>query len=481
MQIAKQIIMKMPKQIIFLCIINVINTITNSALATSGVQKDLENAFDSLGYKYNVTSAYKAQSAGYYSGGSLYARNAVRNQQIAYSNLPKISSGCGGIDMYVGGFSFITRNEAVSLAKQIMASSGTYAFHLALESVSPLISNTMKDLSRKVSEFTNQSINSCETAAGLVGSIFPKTEEAQRNVCQSVANGEAGIFSGLADARMGCSDYKQRDKVFNNLKDKPEYEQQLLGSMNFAWKAIRSNPLFKEDDELSELMMSLSGTIIYQDGSNQKGASRQQLPSLATNNDFINALMNGGKLRVYGCDDNTQNSTNECLIVNPEKYLDIPKEKSFINMVKTKLTTIVDKIKSNDSLNDSEIKFIQSTTLPVYKMLNVQSAFTKGLSTLDVTAYSEVIATDMLYLYLEESMQEILTKAKALQLPDAEYREFINGIEQAKQNIRNRKIDTYEQRTLTMQMIEQTMMIEKILAQKLQGSIKDAASWADSL
>ncbi|MBP9777696.1 MAG: conjugal transfer protein TraH [Rickettsiaceae bacterium] len=458
-------------------LLTALTIISTSVFAGSGIQKDLENAFNALDYKYNVTSAYASQSAGYYSGGSLYARNQIRNQQIAYINLPKISSGCGGIDMYVGGFSFITKDEAVGLAKKIMSSAGTYAFHLALESVSPLISNTMKDLSRKVSEFTNQSINSCETATGLVGSIFPKTEESQRSVCQSVANGESGIFGGLADARMGCSDYDKRSKVFKDLKTKPGYDHQLLGSMNFAWKAIRNNALFKDDDDLSELMMSLSGTIIYQDKDpHTTGASKQQLPSLAISNEFINALMNGGKLRVYGCDDK-----DECLTIITDKYVEIPKEKSFINLVKTKLTTIVNKIQTNDELKDSEIKFIQSTTLPVYKMLNVQSAFTRGLSTLDVTTYSEVIATDMLYLYLEESMQEIITKAKALELPDAEYREFINGIEQAKQNIRNRKLDTYKQRALTMQMIEQTMLIEKRLALQLQSSFKDALTWADSL
>jgi conjugative transfer pilus assembly protein TraH len=448
---------------------------TNCCFA-GGIQKDLEKAFDSLDYNYNVTSAYKSQSAGYYSGGSLYARNQIRNQQIAYTNLPQISSGCGGIDMYLGGFSYITKDQAVGLAKQIMSSSGSYAFHLALESVSPLISNTMKDLSRKVSEFTNQSINSCETATGLVGSIFPKTEEAQRNVCQSVANGSAGIAGDIAAARMNCSDYSKRSEVFNRFKNTPGYEQQLLGNMNFAWKAIRNNALFKEDDELSELMMSLSGTIIYRDMAEHKGAKKTQLPSLATNNDFINALMNGGKLRVYGCDD-----TDNCLNVKTDKFIEIANDKSFINLVKNKLTSIIVKIKANDDLDQSEIKFIQSTTLPVYKMLNVQSAFTRGLSTLDVTSYSEVIATDMLYLYLEESLQEIMTKAKALELPADEYREFITGIEHAKQNVRNRKLDTYEQRALTMQMIEQTMLIEKRLAQSLQGSIKDAATWADGL
>ncbi|MBP9777833.1 MAG: conjugal transfer protein TraH [Rickettsiaceae bacterium] len=312
----------------------------------------------------------------------------------------------------------------------------------------------------------------------LVGSIFPKTEEAQRNVCQSVANGDAGMFKGLAEARMDCSNYNKRTEVFEKLKKQPGYESQLLGNMNFAWKAIRSNPLFKDDDELSELMMSLSGTIIYQDKAEHGGAKKQQLPSLATNSDFINALMNGGRLRVYGCNDKNK---DDCLDINTDKYIDIVKEKSFINLVRSKLSSIVAKIKSNDDLSQSEIKFIQSTTLPVYKMLNVQSAFSRGLSTLDITTYSEIIATDMLYLYLEESMQEIITKAKALELPADEYREFINGIEHAKQNIRNRKLDTYEQRALTMQMIEQTMLIEKRLAQSLQGSIKDAATWADSL
>ncbi len=451
-----------------------------SSTSFASIQNDLQKAFDSMDFKSNVTGAYSSQSAGHYAGGSLYARSAIRNQQVAYLNLPKVSAGCGGIDMYAGGFSFITNSEAKKLAQNIMSDNVSYGFNLALETVSPLISNTMKDLSRKVTDFTNRSINSCETAVGLVGSVFPKTDEAQRNVCQSVVNTHTGIFSDYAEARMECKTLSGRQKAFNRLKSEPGYENTLMGSMNFAWKAIKTNPLFKDDNELSELMMSMSGTIIYNHkAENATGANKKHYPSLAVSQDFINTLMHGGKIKVYGCDTDDENG---CLNPSTNKEITIPKEKAFIEMVKMKLNSIVGKIRSiHTPLDESEKRFIQSTTLPVYKMLNVQSAFSRGLSTLDVTTYSEIIATDMLYLYLEESLQEVLNKARTLQLPEAEFKEFITNIEAAKQNVRNRKLDTYEQRALTTQMIEQTIMIEQRLAQQLQAPFKDALTWADNI
>ncbi|MBP9777644.1 MAG: conjugal transfer protein TraH [Rickettsiaceae bacterium] len=456
-----------------------------STSSYAGIQNDLQKAFDAMDFNANVSSAYNAQSAGHYSGGSIYARSAIRNQQMAYVNLPKVSAGCGGIDMYAGGFSFITANEAKTLAKNIMSDSVSYGFQLALETVSPLISNTMKDLSRKITDFTNRSINSCEAAVGLVGSVFPKTDEAQRNVCQSVSNTDKGLFADYAKARMECNNTDGRTKAFDRLKNEPGYENQLLGSMNFAWKAIKSNPLFKDDNDLAELMMSLSGTVIYNEAGNaHKGTNKQHYPSLAVNNDFLNTLMHGGDLKVYDCAGSYEE--NGCL--NPakeKKKIVISKDKAFVSMVSTRLNSIADKIRETrqkrQRLTDAELKFIQSTSLPVYKMLNVQSAFSKGISTLDVTTYSEVIATDMLYVYLEESLQEILSKAKTLQLPEAEYKEFISSIEAAKQNVRNRKLDSFEQRTLTTQMIEQTMLIEQRLAQQLQAPFQDAINWGNGI
>lgn len=449
-----------------------------SNICQANIQSDLNKAFEAMDFKSNITAPYQAQSVGFYSGGSLYARGQVRNQNIANISLPKVTAGCGGIDLHMGSLSYIDSKQIQVLAKEIMSNGLSYGFSLALETVSPLIANNFKDWRNVVNSINNMNINSCEMATGLVGSVFPKTEESQRQICQSASS--AGVFKDYISARMECGNGRERDKAYSKLKQEPGYENQLLGSMNFSWKAIRSNPLFNGDDELSEVMMSLSGTVIYIEGSDKIGTQKKQLPSLATNAEFINGLMHGGTIPVYKCD---TYESNGCL--NPSLRGDkvkITADNSFINMVRKKLESIVAKIRSIEQpLDASEIRFIQSTSLPIYKMLNVHSAFAKGLSVLDVTTYSEVIASDMLYQYLEESINEVLHKAKTLQLPEEEYKEFIANIETAKQALRNRKLDTYQARSMQIQMIEQTIQMEQRLAIQLEQPFKDAMTWAQGL
>ena len=64
----------------------------------SGVAHDLMAFFKSAGLASNVTrpGAYQDQTAGFYSGGSIVARNSVRNAQPATVQMPGFRAGCGG-------------------------------------------------------------------------------------------------------------------------------------------------------------------------------------------------------------------------------------------------------------------------------------------------------------------------------------------------------------------------------------------------
>ncbi|HIC7360036.1 TPA: conjugal transfer protein TraH, partial [Legionella pneumophila] len=77
---------------------------------------DLNHFFNNLGYSANVTGShsYESQAAGFASLGSVYARNQVRSIQIAHVDVPGFRSGCGGIDIFAGGFSFIKSEQIVS-------------------------------------------------------------------------------------------------------------------------------------------------------------------------------------------------------------------------------------------------------------------------------------------------------------------------------------------------------------------------------
>ena len=77
--------------------------------------------------------------------------------------------------------------------ENIINNSMGYAFNLALESTTPEIANVMKYINTIANTINNANINSCETAAGLVGTVWPKTHEAQQQVCEDIGNSK-GLF-----------------------------------------------------------------------------------------------------------------------------------------------------------------------------------------------------------------------------------------------------------------------------------------------
>jgi conjugative transfer pilus assembly protein TraH len=97
--------------------------------AQADVNGDLNGFFNNLGYSGNVTQAqaWQGQAAGYFSGGSVYLRNPVKNVQLISMQLPSLNAGCGGIDAYLGAFSMISGEEIQRFVKQIMSNAAGYA------------------------------------------------------------------------------------------------------------------------------------------------------------------------------------------------------------------------------------------------------------------------------------------------------------------------------------------------------------------
>jgi conjugative transfer pilus assembly protein TraH len=87
------------------------------------VQGDLNGYFGSLGFDGNVSKAqaWQGQAAGYFTGGSVYLRNPVKQVQLISMQVPSLNAGCGGIDAYLGAFSMISGEEIQRFAKQIMS------------------------------------------------------------------------------------------------------------------------------------------------------------------------------------------------------------------------------------------------------------------------------------------------------------------------------------------------------------------------
>jgi conjugative transfer pilus assembly protein TraH len=438
----------------------------------ASVDSDLNSFFNGLGYGSNVTAphAYTAQQAGYYNGGSLFSRDAVRNAQIMHIDLPSFQSGCGGIDIFTGGFSFINSDQIVALSKSILSNAMAYAFHLALESTTPLIENVLK-YTEQVANFANDTnINSCQAAENLVGGMWPKTRASQQQVCQDIGN-SSGYFSDWAKARQGCSaqgsDY---NNMMNKAQNDPNYSSMVVQNTNLAWHALQQNGFLQNDRELAEFFMSLSGTIIV---GNPSQNQYQLLPSLASNQSLIKALLYGGQATIYQCDEPTQclSPKTQTITISPDGALQ--------QQVASMLQDMVSKIESDQPISQAEIGLLQSTSIPVYKILAVDAAASGGSSDLlNITSYSDAIATDVLYQYLQEAIQTIWQSSRVQSYPEDMTQKFQSEVDKAMRDVSTVQGSAYQQMQKSIALIQQSQALEQTIAGQMSQRLSGTLVWA---
>lgn len=444
-----------------------------AAEGSHSIGDDLTGYFKALNMGVNVTNphAYQGQRAGFYTAGNIYARSSVRNLQFMRVTWPKVSSGCGGIDVTFGGFSHIKGKEFVDFTKEILNNSQGLAFQLALEQATPLLGNVatkMQNLATWINQ-TNQS--SCANAESLVAGLAPRTRQAQQLACQNIGQSK-NLFSDWAEARQGCgkgsSDYDY-DKVINANSS----HEQVIDNTNVTWNALKKNGLFANDQELAELLMSLSGTLIFT--RDAEGIHHQRLSSLITNNNLISALLRGGDAQLYECDEKIN-----CL--NPKlatRSIDVTH--GLESKVRDIILEMATKIHNNEEQSPAAIGLIESTQYPIMKMISVQMAFMKDSAVIDTTRYSEAIAIDILFQYLNENLQLVKQAANSLQYPNDIMKAFQADLTEARRDLSKMESTAHQRMSMAMQMIQETQTIEQMLVGEFSSELTQSLSWANQI
>lgn len=420
----------------------------------AGIGKDLDSFFNSWGTVTTAPGVYHDQSGGYYNGGGISIRNRAKNTQIATMQLPDFKAGCGGIDMFTGGFSYISSAELVNALKSIGSSAISYGFMLAMKTFAPSVQAVMTELQDIASKINQANINSCETAATLLGGVWPKSDLTSRHICTSIGS-SSGIFKDWAAARQGCGAGSDRSGVMARRGTVEGYKNILTDEFNIAWEVLKKNHYIMSDKELAELCMTISGTIVvYKEGGNRKVIT---FPSKADNNDLIKALFDGGNLTTYGCDE-----VGKCLRVRVKNYS--ISSSGFASRVRKTLSEITRKAISDEPLNHKEIAFIGEVRLPIYKMINVLSAFKR--QEFDLRDFTDIICIDLIHQYITEIIDVMLEETanlKNAQVSDEEINRFIRQLHEAKTGINRRRKTAFEQVNQALLIIETAKSYEKKL------------------
>ncbi len=366
---------------------------------------DLDKFFNGLGYSANLTSpqAFEAQAAGFFGGGSLYARNQVRQYQLVQLDLPSYRAGCGGIDLFTGSMSFLSHQKLVDLGKSVMTNAGAYAVDVMLASTVPELKQ-VRDYLQQLEQMANHaSINSCQLSQNMVGGIWPKTAESQQKICKDqAAMGKEGLFSDYVQARMACSG-SNFDNVMKKAAADPIRKKQVVLNKNLVWSLLKTKSFLNSDRELAEMVMSLTGTLII-----DKEGKVTQVPSLAGNAELIHALIGTGlgapTAKIWRCKDVSAESL--CLQVSLQD-ITIPEASTLTYKVREIIRTINTKLIDDEKPGKRELNFLSLTSLPVMKFLAVLNGMHMGSSAVDIEEYSTLIAQDLLTNYLTSLLTEV--------------------------------------------------------------------------
>lgn len=364
-----------------------------SHLTYANVDHDLNSFYEGLGYQSNTTApeAYQGQAAGYYTGGSLFLRNQVKNTQLVSVELPSFSGGCSGIDAFLGSFSVIKTAQLTKMMKNIMSAGGAYAFDLALTTTIPQIKTVKDYLQKYVNDINNANINSCNTAEDLVGGIWPKTQSAQQQICRDIGS-HNGAFTDWADARQGCGTGGQFDQ---GMRDGGNRQKEVIINKNLVWDALKSNGLTASDTQLAEMLMSLSGSIIIK--KNGDNVHKTTLLSMAHSQDIIKALLYGGQAKSVACDE-----TIKCL--NPSMTtITVSQSHGLVSQVTSMIRNLNAAVATDSgTLSPATRGFLEMTPLPVLKYITNSLALGKAMNP---NEFSDIIAIDLLNQYLSENIQ----------------------------------------------------------------------------
>jgi conjugative transfer pilus assembly protein TraH len=360
---------------------------------------EVTNMFNNLGSVGNYTEpgAFKGQTFNTFTGGNLYLRSPNRTYQLAAIQFPSSKGGCGGIDLFGGSFSHISAAEFRNILRNITAALPGIAFQLALESVSPLLGGLTKWAKGLETWINNARVNSCETATALVSSAAEAMGYDSQRSCAKLAM-QMGLESDIDAATRRCAADGPSILASARSSSDPNIRAQVPFVGNFTWKALKNIDTL--DDAAREVVMSVVGALIFypQDSNRDPDYIGPSITAVAQllygQSDAAGGKVNVQLLRCNNytdCDvvSRTNSNAHEPLTIKVENVM----------------RTISDSIRARSAIpnNSAAIGFVNSTSLPVWRMLSIGNTIPgSGLSEMMIANYREVIAADYAFTFLNQ-------------------------------------------------------------------------------
>ena len=358
----------------------------------------MESVFDDLNgnVTYGGPAAVKTQTMNMYTGGNLTLAAPSRSYNLMSIQAPTVNAGCGGIDLHLGGFSFISKEQFVQTLRNIGSNALGYGFKIALQNICPTCDNVMTSLQNIADKANALNISSCQAAKGIVNAAANEVFNTQYDTKVMNWGLSDGIFSDATEA------YRQVKNIFNPAQRQAALEQvkqnnpdrkEDLPTGNITWQALSKVAGLSEVDK--RRFMGLVGTIVFSEDGKVN-------PYYPTNDKVIEDLITkDGQVEIPypSC----QNDAIDCM--SPNFNVTVSAD-SYKRIVLEKMQTMQDMIINRQDYGTRKaelLSFVNATDIPVYKIVALSASLGKNngdASTLMMRKYSSLIAAKYAQAYI---------------------------------------------------------------------------------
>lgn len=438
-----------------------------AVLFAKGLDENINQFFENFNAKTNHSSAeyINSQLGVHFLGGNGAMRSPVYDINPIHTSLPNISAGCGGIDYTLGGINIASKDEMKNALKSIASNGVGYAFLLGIETVSPVIGSTMKQIQTWANQLNAININSCELASGLVQGVWPKNQRASSYICEHASTHDP-LFKDMIEAKHGCRDDRSKhQKIIEQVRFKNN--DILVGNYNIAWKILNSSSL---DEETKNLFMNITGTIVVYELPNNPADSRKVIVYPPKYNEAIDLLRLGGSLK------KGYKIANNQIDVHIAE-LDVPLHSAWKEKIYRLISSLQKKILEERSqehigLSPEEKDLINSTRFPIGSLLSLMAQYNGKGAVISLERYSDLIATERVIKFAEDVVRSTIAQAGALrssQINGFELDEYIKQLQSVLNHLEEKNRENIQNISIEHQVIDYLIKIDRTIREKERG------------
>ena len=335
----------------------------------------------------------EGQQRGYYSAGGFSARWPSTNTYPVTVEPPRLKGGCGGIDVFMGGFSFMNSDYLVDKLQSILSGAAGVAFDLGLKTLCEQCSNTIKNFEAISDKLNSMQLQECAAAKELVGIVADKNGFHSSEVMREKLD-TAIKKNKLRQGAVEMWDMITKDNEANNDVAQAGDVSRVTSGCNadITSTFLNVGSLLENvgskmgiPSDYVNLIRGLVGDVKLEGPANAYKVSYES-PCSENNPDDIKAITTGD---VYAKD-----SGGHCSRISDAN-------RDLRQYVLDTLTSISDKIENKGTLTATEQAFLEATplsALPILKTAvgtNMKATTLAGLAEITAEAYSLQMLSDL--------------------------------------------------------------------------------------